>query len=137
MSNLTVSLGQTGNSKFTTWYDGEVMTCYNSTELLKIANMSVEFKKIKDLYHISEQQLVLKDSALFFKTKALFAKDLVINSKNESLKLKEEIIAGKDTEITSLRNALDKANRKIKWGKFKLAGSTVILSGAAIFLLLN
>jgi hypothetical protein len=134
--NLTASFAQTG-SRHVTWHTGEILTCYTTEELRKIANMTAESRKAIDLYQIAQQQLVFKDSIIFAKEHSIIAKDSVIASRELVISLKEEIITGKDNEISELRLANKKYARKNKWLKLKWAGTTVGLTGVLLFSLLK
>lgn len=85
------------------------------------------------LLKIAEQQLVFKDSVILAKTKAMEAKDSTIASVSSIVSLKEEIIAGKDHEISELRLANKHYARKNKWLKLKWAGTTIGLTGVLIY----
>jgi len=89
------------------------------------------------LLKVAEEQLSLQEVALAAKDSALFAKDSTILSQESIVVLKEEIIEGKDHEIGELRLENTKINRKLKWAKFQIAGTTVALGGTLIFLLIK
>lgn len=107
--------------------------CYTSEELLKIANKMVEANTKAKLLAVAEQQLIQNKIALTAKDSAIFAKDSVITSMGSIVSLKEEIIAGKDHEISELRIANKKWQRKNKWLKLKWAGTTIGLAGALVY----
>jgi hypothetical protein len=90
-----------------------------------------------ELYNIATQQLAQQAIALIAKDSAILAKDSVVASINSIVSLKEEIIIGKDQEITDLRAVLKKTNRKLKWTKLKWAGTTVVLTGAMLYVILR
>jgi hypothetical protein len=97
----------------------------------------VEANTNANLIKVAEQQLAEQAIALAAKDSALAAQDSVIASKNSIVSLKEEIIVGKDHEITDLRTALKKSARKEKWLKIKWAGTTIGLTGALLYVIVN
>lgn len=97
----------------------------------------VEANITADLYKIAEQQLAQQVIALAAKDSAIMYKDSAIASIQSVVVLKEEIISGKDREITDLRDVLKKTNRKLKWTKLKWAGTSIGLSGALIYVILK
>jgi len=97
----------------------------------------VEANTTAKLYVIAQQQLAEQSIALIAKDSAMLAKDSVIANQKSIVSLKEEIIIGKDHEITDLRTALKKAGRKEKWLKIKWAGTSVILTGALLYVIVN
>lgn len=133
----TALLGQTGITKVSTWHTGETIICYDIEELRKLANMTTEAKEAIELYKIVEQQLALKDSIILSNELAFHSLDSILKSKDKIINLKEDIITGKDQEITALRNELTHVNRKLKWTNIKWASTSVIISGAALVLLLK
>lgn len=84
-----------------------------------------------------EAQLLLKDSAYGDLLLAIEAKDLVIVEKDKALDLKEQIIVGKNTEITSLRNVAEKSNKKLKWIKAGWATTSAVLGSFLIYFAIN
>lgn len=97
----------------------------------------VEANTTAKLYEIAQQQLVESKIALAAKDSALLAKDSAIANRESVVSLKEQIIAGKDHEITDLRTALKKSARKEKWLKIKWAGTTIGLTGALLYVIVN
>ena len=132
----TASYAQIG-SHHVKWHDGRTFTCYDSDELRKIADFMIDANEQAELYKIAEQQLAFKDSIIHAINKAIDSKDSVIVSRESVISLKEEIIAGKDREITDLRVAIKKTNRKLKWTKLKWAGTTIGLSATLIYVILK
>ena len=89
------------------------------------------------LLSITEEQLVHAQYGLYAKDSAIKAMNVVLFNKESIISLKEDIIAGKDKEITDLRIVNKKLNRKLKWTKLKWAGTTVTLTGAFFYVLLK
>ncbi len=132
----TTTYAQTG-SRHVKWHDGTTLTCYDSDELRKIVNFMINANEQAELYKIAEQQLAQQAIALIAKDSAILAKDSVVAAKTSIVSLKEEIITGKDNEITDLRTALKKAGRKEKWLKIKWAGTSIILTGALLYVIIK
>lgn len=133
---MTVLLSQTG-SKHVIWSDGQTLTCYNQSELLKIANELTLGRAAIEENLILNQQLKISNDIIFAKNKALFAKDSVITNKDISLNLKEEIIIGKNQEINDLNTALKTSDRKLKWTKLKWGTTSLVLSAGLIYCLIR
>lgn len=94
----------------------------------------VEANTNAKLLKITDQQLVEAKIALAAKDSALVAKDSTITATESIVSLKEEIITGKDLEIGNLRLAYKKQGRKLKWTRFKWAGTTIGLTGALLYI---
>lgn len=131
---LTASYSQTGK---TIIIDGDTCKCYTKPVLERITTRVVRAKECDTLLSVCEQQLIYKENALVSKDSALFAKDSVIISKNIQIDLKEDIITGKDGEISDLRNELNKTVNRSRWLKIGWATTSVGLSGIIIALLLK
>lgn len=97
----------------------------------------VEANTNAKLLDIANKQLAQQAIALEAKDSAVLALDSVVVSRESVISLKEEIIAGKDREISDLRIANKKWQRKNKWLKIKWAGTTIGLTGVLIYVALK
>ena len=61
---------------------------------------------------------------------------MVTNLKSIVLK-KDQIIDGKELEIVGLRDVLKVRDNKLKWTKFKWAGTTVVLGAGLLYFIVN
>ena len=117
--NWTVSFAQNGK---------DTVACYTQSELLKIANKMVHADECDSLYSISEKQLEARTNQIYAYITAMQAKDKEIAANNSVVILKEKIIAGKDVEITGLRDINKKANRRLKWTRIGWISTSAVLT---------
>ena len=117
--NWTASFAQTGK---------DTVACYTQSELLKIANKMVHADECDSLYSISEKQLEARTNQIYAYITAMQAKDKEIAANNSVVILKEKIIAGKDVEMTGLRDINKKANRRLKWTRIGWISTSAVLT---------
>lgn len=118
-----MSLGQTGDT----------LTCYTTNELRKIADRLVRSHELDTLLNISNQQLFLKDSAITALKKSSAAKDSILDNHETVIVLKEDIISGQDREITDLRDAINKQNKRSKLLKIGWISTTIAFVAIILF----
>ncbi len=106
LSSWTVLFAQTGKDS---------IACYTQSELVKIADVFIHGQECDSLYSICEKQLEFQTNSNFAYKMALSAKNKELSAVESVVVLKENLIAGKDTEITGLRDINKKVNRKLKW----------------------
>jgi len=117
--SLTALYAQTGKDS---------VICYTQSELLKIANISTYAHECDSLYSISEKQLELRSQEVYAYRVALQAKDKELGAAKSLVVLREQIIAGKDNEITGLRDINKKSGRKLKWTRIGWISTSAILT---------
>jgi len=106
----------------------DTLAVYNQSELVKIANMSVRVHECDSLLNITNKQLDLELNAGYAYRLTIHAKNKELDAANSIVVLKEQLIAGKDAEITGLRDINKKSNRKLKWTRIGWLSTSAILT---------
>ena len=108
MSSLTASYAQVGDS----------ITCYDNTELKRIASRVVYANECDSLLKLAESQLIYKDSMILKLNKASELKDsALIECDNKSL-LYNTLVLDHEKTIELKDDIIDKGERKLKWTRF-------------------
>lgn len=113
--NWTASYAQTGDT----------LTCYNDTELKRIATRVVRAAECDSLLDITETQLAVKDSIITTQLDLLDIKDSIIFLKDSIIFKHDTIVQTKDLRIDDLTKENKKAKRKLKWTKTGWIATTV------------
>ena len=116
--SLTVSYAQSGT---------DTTVCYTQSELVKIANKMTRADELDTLLFISEQQNSLLKGKAYALQMAVNAKQKEVDAQKSIVVTKEEIIEGKDVEITGLREVLKKDKRKLRWTRIGWLSTSGIL----------
>lgn len=121
-----VSLGQTGDT----------LTCYTNDELKKITIKVVYANECDTLLKISEQESLVKDTAIFALKKALVYSDSINNQVKAINNLQYSIIDERNKELNNLSKNNTKLTKQNKVLKIALviSGSLLFGTGVALFL---
>ena len=108
MSSLTASYAQIGDS----------ITCYDNTELKRIASRVVYANECDSLLKLAEFQLTYKDSMILKLNRASELKDSALMECDNKSILYDTLVLEHEETIKSKDDIISEGVRKLKWTRF-------------------